>query len=168
MKWGTEGCELSAETAEGISAEVEWWDSMISTSFITLRMDERFGHYNLCNVSGKVAYSGWRVETIYTKTQLVFPSSSVSTHSLDLRASTYQRTSQSEPWGNVSTAESFWEPPSHTHRTGFRKITATGVSQVLPDLASSFLPSLSSWLLFKSYTCPHSDTYLHTLKIISS
>ena len=70
---------------------------MISTSIVTLRMDERFGHYNLCDVSIKVAYLGWRVETIYTKTQLVSSSSSVSTHSFDLRASTYQRTSQSEP-----------------------------------------------------------------------
>ena len=34
--------------------------------------------------------------------------------SFDLRASTYQRTSQSEPWGNVSMAGSFWEPRSHT------------------------------------------------------
>ena len=97
VKWGMEGRELSSEPAEGISAEVERWDSMISTSFVTLRMDERFGHYNSCDVSIKVAYLGWRVETIYTKTQLVSSSSSVSTHSFDLRASTYQRTSQSEP-----------------------------------------------------------------------
>ena len=96
VKWGMEGRELS-EPAEGISAEVEQWGSMISTSFVTLRMDERFGHYNLCNVSIKVSYLGWRVETISTKIQLVSPSSSVSTHSFDLRASTYQRTSQSEP-----------------------------------------------------------------------
>ena len=41
VKWGMEGRELS-EPAEGISAEVEQWDSMISTSFVTLRMDERF------------------------------------------------------------------------------------------------------------------------------
>ena len=44
----------------------------------------------------------------------MFPSSWVSIHSLDLRASTYQRTSQKKPSGNISMARSTWEPLSHT------------------------------------------------------
>ena len=125
VKWGMEGRELSSEPAEGISAEVERWDSMISTSFVTLRMDERFGHYNFCDVSIKVAYLGWRVETIYTKTQLClpqvqFPLTALTSEPQHIREPARVSPRGTSPWQDRSGS------PLHTHRTGFVQITATG------------------------------------------
>ena len=164
VKWGTEGYELSSEPAEGTSAEVERWESMISTSFITLRMDERFGHYNLCDVSIKVAYLGWRAETIYTKTQPLSPSSSVSTQlwpqSLNISENQPEWALGERLHGRIVLGAPF------THiGQALCKSQQLAVSHALPDLASSFLPPLSSLLLFKSYTCPHSDTSLHTSEV---
>ena len=94
-------------------AEAEGQDLVISISFRPWE-----GMLDLDTIKCVMSILKWlllglRVATIYTRRH-VFPSSSVFIHSLDLRASTYQRTSQSEPSGNTTMACSSWEPLSHT------------------------------------------------------
>ena len=86
-------------------AEAEGQDLVISMSFLPWE-----GMLDLDTIKCMMSILkwllwGWRVATIYTRRQ-VFPSSSVFIHSLDLRGSTYQRTSQSDPLGNVCMARS--------------------------------------------------------------
>ena len=86
-------------------AEAEGQDLVISMSFLPWE-----GMLDLDTIKCMMSILkwllwGWRVATIYTRRQ-VFPSSSVFIHSLDLRGSTYQRTSQSDPLGNVCMAHS--------------------------------------------------------------
>ena len=126
---------------------------MISMSFIPW---ERMRDLNTIKCVMSLLWE-WRSSNyLYKETQQMFPSNSVSIHSLDLRASTYQRTSQYEPPGSVSMAHSSLEPPSYTGQA-WCKSQQLAVGHAVPELESSFLPSLSNCLLFKSYMCPYSD-----------
>ena len=133
---------------------------MISNVLSTLGVDERFVHYNFCDFPIKVACLGWRATTIYTKRRnMCFPPSSVSIYSLVHRASAYQRMSQSEPLGKVSTARSSWEPSSHTTGQALCKSQQLAVGHAFPELASSF--PLSPTIFYLNHTLvSSSDTHL--------